>query len=200
MLIIISFIKYFIYFLQLNTGEMKQATRDALKAHLRKQKAGDKANQKQVKVPTTICCAHPSIRVSEHPSILASPPHPPAIPIPKSLPSRKLLSDHPAPRQHAHHHPRQHPCPQKHLTRASPRPCGDLAKELIDFARRFKNWRMRLGVSQREVSLAVNCSQTTISNFENLYLSFQSMRKLKPQLQTWLDERTSTSRSRVCAS
>ena len=170
---------------------MKQATRDALKAHLRKLKAGDKANQKQDKVPTTICCAHPSIRVSEHPSIRASPQHPPTIPIPIFFPSRKHLSDHPAPHHHSHHHPRQHPCPQKHLTRASPRPCADLAKELIDFARRFKDWRMRLGVSQREVSLAVNCSQTTISNFENLYLSFKSMRKLKPQLQSWWDEEQS---------
>ena len=44
---------------------------------------------------------------------------------------------------------------------------------------------------QTEVSLAVNWSQTTISNFENLYLSFKSMHKMKPQLQTWLDEKQS---------
>ena len=41
---------------------------------------------------------------------------------------------------------------------------------------------------QTEVSLAVNWSQSMISNFENLYLSFKSMHKMKPQLQTWLDE------------
>ena len=153
---------------------MQQATRDALKTHLGKLKAGDK---QQDDVPT-ICCTHPSILVSL--------PHPPTIPIPIFLPSLPLLSNYPAPRHQAHHQPRQHPCP-----RSSPRLCADLAEELIDFAKRFKHWRVRLGFTQREAALAINCSQTTISHFENLYLSFKSMRKMKPQLWTWMDEEQS---------
>ena len=68
--------------------------------------------------------------------------------------------------------------------------CADLAEEgeeLSDFAARFKQWRIRLGFTQRDVSLAISCCQTTISNFENLNLSFKSMRKMKPQLQMWLN-------------
>ena len=66
-------------------------------------------------------------------------------------------------------------------------PSADLAQELLDFASRFKHWRVRLGFTQREVGLAVNCSQPKISNFENLNLSLKSMHKMKPKLENWLD-------------
>ena len=122
---------------------MKQATRDALKVHLSKLKAGDMAAPKD-EAPA-IYCALPIIFVSPHHL------QPATLPIQIYLPSLQpleLLSDYPAPRHHSHHRPCQHPYPRKHLARFSPRPCADLPEELIDFARRFKHWRVRLGFTQ----------------------------------------------------
>ena len=90
-------------------GEMKQATRDALKVHLTKLKAGDLAAH-QDEAPATYCAL---------PSIFVSPHHlqPATLPIQIYLPSLQpleLLSHYPAP----HHCPCQHPYPRKHLPRS----------------------------------------------------------------------------------
>ncbi|XP_066065452.1 POU domain, class 2, transcription factor 2-like, partial [Chamaea fasciata] len=68
---------------------------------------------------------------------------------------------------------------------------GDL-EELEQFARTFKQRRIKLGFTQGDVGLAMgklygnDFSQTTISRFEALNLSFKNMCKLKPLLETWL--------------
>ena len=84
--------------------------------------------------------------------------------------------------------------------------CVDLAaddnitlEELENFAREFKQQRIKLGYTQGDVGLAMgrmygnDFSQTTISRFEALNLSFNNMCKLKPLLQKWLADADGTS-------
>ena len=58
----------------------------------------------------------------------------------------------------------------------------------------FKQKRIKLGYTQGDVGLALgklygnDFSQTTISRFEALNLSFKNMCKLKPLLQKWLED------------
>lgn len=65
-------------------------------------------------------------------------------------------------------------------------------EELEQFAKTFKQRRIKLGYTQGDVGLAMgklygnDFSQTTISRFEALNLSFKNMCKLKPLLQKWL--------------
>ena len=65
-------------------------------------------------------------------------------------------------------------------------------EELRGFAKELKQQRIKLGLTQRELGLAVGCisgknfSTSTISRFEGLNLSFKYMCKLKPYLQNWL--------------
>ncbi|PIK47548.1 Oct1/2/11, partial [Apostichopus japonicus] len=67
-------------------------------------------------------------------------------------------------------------------------------EELEQFAKTFKQRRIKLGFTQGDVGLAMgklygnDFSQTTISRFEALNLSFKNMCKLKPLLQKWLDD------------
>ena len=67
-------------------------------------------------------------------------------------------------------------------------------EELEKFAKMFKQKRIKLGYTQADVGLALgkldgNCfSQTTISRFEALNLSFNNICKLKPLLAKWLDD------------
>ena len=85
-------------------------------------------------------------------------------------------------------------------------PCLDLPadenmtlEELENFARDFKQQRIKLGYTQGDVGLAMgrmygnDFSQTTISRFEALNLSFNNMCKLKPLLQKWLADADGTS-------
>jgi POU domain transcription factor, class 2 len=73
----------------------------------------------------------------------------------------------------------------------SPEETTDL-EELEQFAKTFKQRRIKLGYTQGDVGLAMgklygnDFSQTTISRFEALNLSFKNMCKLKPLLQKWL--------------
>jgi len=73
----------------------------------------------------------------------------------------------------------------------SPEETMDL-EELEQFAKTFKQRRIKLGFTQGDVGLAMgklygnDFSQTTISRFEALNLSFKNMCKLKPLLQKWL--------------
>ncbi|XP_029924475.1 POU domain, class 2, transcription factor 3 isoform X1 [Myripristis murdjan] len=67
-------------------------------------------------------------------------------------------------------------------------------EELEQFAKAFKQRRIKLGFTQGDVGLAMgklygnDFSQTTISRFEALNLSFKNMCKLKPLLEKWLSD------------
>ncbi|XP_071506817.1 POU domain, class 3, transcription factor 4-like [Diadema antillarum] len=73
--------------------------------------------------------------------------------------------------------------------------------DLENFAKTFKQRRIKLGYTQADVGLALGTlygnvfSQTTICRFEALQLSFKNMCKLKPLLGKWLEEADSTSGS-----
>ena len=66
--------------------------------------------------------------------------------------------------------------------------------DLEQFAKEFKQRRIKLGSSQADVGMALGTlygnvfSQTTICRFEALQLSFKNMCKLKPLLAKWLEE------------
>jgi len=135
---------------------------------------------------------------------------------------------HPHHPQHQHH-PQHHPsppsaaaaaalhawCSDPLLRAADPNgglsgsaPCDPLSDEdtptsddLEQFAKQFKQRRIKLGFTQADVGLALGTlygnvfSQTTICRFEALQLSFKNMCKLKPLLAKWLEEADSTSGS-----
>merc|ERR1719369_34091 len=71
-------------------------------------------------------------------------------------------------------------------------------EELEKFAKMFKQKRIKLGYTQGDVGLALgklygnDFSQTTISRFEALNLSFKNMCKLKPLLEKWLEDADSS--------
>eukprot|EP00096_Caligus_rogercresseyi_P013120 TRINITY_DN5781_c0_g1_i1.p1 TRINITY_DN5781_c0_g1~~TRINITY_DN5781_c0_g1_i1.p1 ORF type:complete len:679 (-),score=242.24 TRINITY_DN5781_c0_g1_i1:118-2154(-) len=71
-------------------------------------------------------------------------------------------------------------------------------EELEQFSKLFKQKRIKLGYTQGDVGLAMgkmygnDFSQTTISRFEALNLSFKNMCKLKPLLQKWLEDADSS--------
>ncbi|XP_017768568.1 PREDICTED: protein nubbin-like [Nicrophorus vespilloides] len=91
----------------------------------------------------------------------------------------------------------QHMKTQSRLLEPSPEETTDL-EELEQFAKTFKQRRIKLGFTQGDVGLAMgklygnDFSQTTISRFEALNLSFKNMCKLKPLLQKWLEDADST--------
>ncbi|RDD45971.1 POU domain, class 3, transcription factor 4 [Trichoplax sp. H2] len=66
--------------------------------------------------------------------------------------------------------------------------------DLEQFAKQFKQRRIKLGYTQADVGLALGSlygnvfSQTTICRFEALQLSFKNMCKLKPLLNKWLEQ------------
>uniref|UniRef100_A0A3B3XM02 POU domain protein n=1 Tax=Poecilia mexicana TaxID=48701 RepID=A0A3B3XM02_9TELE len=80
-----------------------------------------------------------------------------------------------------------------HLTAHMSEEPSDL-EELEQFARTFKQRRIKLGFTQGDVGVAMgklygnDFSQTTISRFEALNLSFKNMCKLKPLLEKWLSD------------
>ncbi|KAG7257957.1 hypothetical protein CRUP_032471, partial [Coryphaenoides rupestris] len=81
----------------------------------------------------------------------------------------------------------------KHLAVSQQEEPSDL-EELEQFAKAFKQRRIKLGFTQGDVGLAMgklygnDFSQTTISRFEALNLSFKNMCKLKPLLEKWLSD------------
>ncbi|KAI5734991.1 hypothetical protein M8J77_012902 [Diaphorina citri] len=97
------------------------------------------------------------------------------------------------PTSHHHgatHHPVMPPGLQHPDTDTDPR-------ELEAFAERFKQRRIKLGVTQADVGKALAnlklpgvgaLSQSTICRFESLTLSHNNMIALKPILQAWLEE------------
>ncbi|KAJ1133050.1 hypothetical protein NDU88_011350 [Pleurodeles waltl] len=93
--------------------------------------------------------------------------------------------------------------PESHLSHSQTTKCLETAshpeepsdlEELEQFARTFKQRRIKLGFTQGDVGLAMgklygnDFSQTTISRFEALNLSFKNMCKLKPLLEKWLND------------
>ncbi|XP_059418196.1 POU domain, class 2, transcription factor 1-like isoform X8 [Carassius carassius] len=88
--------------------------------------------------------------------------------------------------------PHSQPTP-KHIDTPSLEEPSDL-EELEQFAKTFKQRRIKLGFTQGDVGLAMgklygnDFSQTTISRFEALNLSFKNMCKLKPLLEKWLND------------
>ncbi|XP_049448551.1 POU domain, class 2, transcription factor 3 [Epinephelus fuscoguttatus] len=85
----------------------------------------------------------------------------------------------------------------KHMSIPSQEEPSDL-EELEQFAKAFKQRRIKLGFTQGDVGLAMgklygnDFSQTTISRFEALNLSFKNMCKLKPLLEKWLSDAESS--------
>uniref|UniRef100_A0A3P8U0Q7 POU domain protein n=1 Tax=Amphiprion percula TaxID=161767 RepID=A0A3P8U0Q7_AMPPE len=88
----------------------------------------------------------------------------------------------------------------KHMSIPAQEEPSDL-EELEQFAKAFKQRRIKLGFTQGDVGLAMgklygnDFSQTTISRFEALNLSFKNMCKLKPLLEKWLTDANSPSDS-----
>ncbi|XP_016391939.1 brain-specific homeobox/POU domain protein 3-like [Sinocyclocheilus rhinocerous] len=79
-------------------------------------------------------------------------------------------------------------------------------RELESFAERFKQRRIKLGVTQADVGSAlanlkipgVGClSQSTICRFESLTLSHNNMVALKPVLEAWLEEAERAQREKM---
>ncbi|KAI9531988.1 POU domain, class 3, transcription factor 3-B [Dissostichus eleginoides] len=106
---------------------------------------------------------------------------------------------------HHHHHHHQHPHHQHHGGVNSHDQHSDddtpTSDDLEQFAKQFKQRRIKLGFTQADVGLALGTlygnvfSQTTICRFEALQLSFKNMCKLKPLLNKWLEEADSTTGS-----
>ena len=107
-----------------------------------------------------------------------------SITIPTSVPALKLS---PPPSKME-----PQPSGQTNLNMEVPADDNITLEELENFAREFKQQRIKLGYTQGDVGLAMgrmygnDFSQTTISRFEALNLSFNNMCKLKPLLQKWL--------------
>uniref|UniRef100_A0A8C3KFD9 POU domain protein n=1 Tax=Calidris pygmaea TaxID=425635 RepID=A0A8C3KFD9_9CHAR len=124
----------------------------------------------------------------EHPPPPPPPPHGPhpgaAGPAPPSAASAVVAPPGPPP----HHDP--------HSDEDTP-----TSDDLEQFAKQFKQRRIKLGFTQADVGLALGTlygnvfSQTTICRFEALQLSFKNMCKLKPLLNKWLEEADSSSGS-----
>ncbi|XP_028810601.1 POU domain, class 2, transcription factor 1a isoform X2 [Denticeps clupeoides] len=89
------------------------------------------------------------------------------------------------------------PTAPKVIDVSTPEEASDL-EELEQFAKAFKQRRIKLGFTQGDVGLAMgklygnDFSQTTISRFEALNLSFKNMCKLKPLLEKWLNDAENT--------
>ncbi|XP_039557547.1 POU domain, class 4, transcription factor 3 [Passer montanus] len=86
----------------------------------------------------------------------------------------------------------------------APAPAAD-PRELEAFAERFKQRRVRLGVTQADVGAALaalklpgvgSLSQSTICRFESLTLSHNNMTALRPVLQAWLEGAEAARRAR----
>ena len=104
----------------------------------------------------------------------------------------------------------QNSSPKSSLSNPTSLPCTEITadenitlEELENFAREFKQQRIKLGYTQGDVGLAMgriygnDFSQTTISRFEALNLSFNNMCKLKPLLQKWLADADGSSTIQV---
>ncbi|XP_009469270.1 PREDICTED: POU domain, class 3, transcription factor 3-B-like [Nipponia nippon] len=114
------------------------------------------------------------------------------------------LGEHPGHHHHHHHqHPGHHPPHHGGVNSHDPHSDEDTptSDDLEQFAKQFKQRRIKLGFTQADVGLALGTlygnvfSQTTICRFEALQLSFKNMCKLKPLLNKWLEETDSSTGS-----
>ncbi|MEE6475887.1 hypothetical protein FKM82_010886 [Ascaphus truei] len=106
---------------------------------------------------------------------------------------------------HQQQQQQQQPQQQQHAQHQSHHDQSDedtpTSDDLEQFAKQFKQRRIKLGFTQADVGLALGTlygnvfSQTTICRFEALQLSFKNMCKLKPLLNKWLEEADSSSGS-----
>ncbi|KAL3223309.1 hypothetical protein MRX96_049843 [Rhipicephalus microplus] len=103
------------------------------------------------------------------------------------------------PQHHQHHH---HPYGGMNgMLGGAAHPAMREVPHADQFAKQFKQRRIKLGFTQADVGLALGTlygnvfSQTTICRFEALQLSFKNMCKLKPLLAKWLEEADSTTGS-----
>uniref|UniRef100_A0AAQ4RPX2 POU class 4 homeobox 4 n=1 Tax=Gasterosteus aculeatus aculeatus TaxID=481459 RepID=A0AAQ4RPX2_GASAC len=113
--------------------------------------------------------------------------------------------------QHHHHHHQQSMNMHQHALSHGSLGGGGLdsepdPRELESFAERFKQRRIKLGVTQADVGSAlanlkipgVGClSQSTICRFESLTLSHNNMVALKPILEAWLEEAERAQREKM---
>ncbi|XP_069462512.1 POU domain, class 3, transcription factor 2 [Ambystoma mexicanum] len=105
--------------------------------------------------------------------------------------------------QHQQHPSQQQQHPSQQQSHHDPHSDEDTptSDDLEQFAKQFKQRRIKLGFTQADVGLALGTlygnvfSQTTICRFEALQLSFKNMCKLKPLLNKWLEEADSSSGS-----
>ncbi|XP_060774358.1 POU domain, class 4, transcription factor 1 isoform X8 [Neoarius graeffei] len=142
-----------------------------------------------------------------------------------SSPSLTLMStamniNSPLGHHHHHHHPHHphpgllpsHPGSAQGASGLVPNGLPSLPdsdtdpRELEAFAERFKQRRIKLGVTQADVGSALanlkipgvgSLSQSTICRFESLTLSHNNMIALKPILQAWLEEAEGAQREKT---
>ena len=126
------------------------------------------------------------------PSFKSSPPQMPGFPFPHTgFPFAPVSAQHPVFSAAPRSAPASQPRPPK--LDLPPDESTDL-EELEAFSKMFKQKRIKLGYTQGDVGLALgklygnDFSQTTISRFEALNLSFKNMCKLKPILAKWLED------------
>ncbi|XP_023383781.1 POU domain, class 4, transcription factor 1 [Pteropus vampyrus] len=107
---------------------------------------------------------------------------------------------------HHHHHHHQALEPGDLLDHISSPSLDTDPRELEAFAERFKQRRIKLGVTQADVGSALanlkipgvgSLSQSTICRFESLTLSHNNMIALKPILQAWLEEAEGAQREKM---
>ncbi|XP_067010234.2 protein nubbin [Anabrus simplex] len=142
-------------------------------------------NNSQLSSPPNHHAAHHAALTQHHNTVNHQQHHPPS-------------AGQPTHHHHHHHHSQHHiKAPQSRILEPSPEETTDL-EELEQFAKTFKQRRIKLGFTQGDVGLAMgklygnDFSQTTISRFEALNLSFKNMCKLKPLLQKWLEDADSS--------
>ncbi|XP_061608806.1 POU domain, class 4, transcription factor 3-like [Phyllopteryx taeniolatus] len=130
-------------------------------------------------------------------------------------PGVTLHHQHPSHHHHHHHLQTMGQLHQAMVAMGHPHPAvpvhGDVEsdpRELEAFAERFKQRRIKLGVTQADVGSALadlkipgvgSLSQSTICRFESLTLSHNNMIALKPVLHAWLEEAEAAHRDRSAA-
>ncbi|XP_067404656.1 brain-specific homeobox/POU domain protein 3 [Emydura macquarii macquarii] len=129
------------------------------------------------------------------PEVGSTPSHPHS-----HMPALNHMAHHPQPMSMAHPHGLA-----SHAVISGPDTETD-PRELESFAERFKQRRIKLGVTQADVGSAlanlkipgVGClSQSTICRFESLTLSHNNMVALKPILEAWLEEAERAQREKM---
>ncbi|XP_034996077.1 POU domain, class 2, transcription factor 3 isoform X1 [Zootoca vivipara] len=149
-------------------------------------------------VPLFLLSQGPAGQQALQPNLLSFPQQQSGILLPQhghSLTSQAVgRPGHPGSSLEPHLEVPQHLQVSKHLPSSVATDEANDLEELEKFAKTFKQRRIKLGFTQGDVGLAMgklygnDFSQTTISRFEALNLSFKNMCKLKPLLEKWLSD------------